>query len=412
MTFKKNKNEQKHPTCIAAVSGGPDSMYLLDFLLKKGERPAVCHVNYHKRDSAKRDEQIVRTFCKEHDLPLLLLHPRYTGGNFQAWARDVRYAFFETAAKAYQVKTVYVAHHQDDLLETWMLQKKRNAIVSHYGLASSLQRGSVIIKRPLLGMSKAQILERCKTQNIPYGIDESNLQNDYARNRIRHSVIETADDNQRKIWLAQIESDNQNLQTFALPVFDEKGSTAFPHNWQALEAVFAFLCQKHFSKGNMQDILEKLQKGNEAQIEDLYAWKQDERLFLCRKEEIIPFWIENEMHLHSLCQTQTAFQNFSFAVSGETIDSFSCKEEDFPLTVQKGGPSFQIRMRFGNKKLGRFYIDRHIPKAIRRTWPVIVNRFGAVIFVPGLGCDALHFASDSHTYMLKSTLSNLNSIRL
>lgn len=84
---------------LVAVSGGPDSMALMDYLERQDVDYVVCHVNYRHRPTADRDENIVRQWCKEHNREIRVLYPVYTKGNFEGWARDVRYQFFKDTAK-------------------------------------------------------------------------------------------------------------------------------------------------------------------------------------------------------------------------------------------------------------------------------------------------------------------------
>ena len=71
--------------CVVACSGGPDSMALLDQLNKQGKDIVVAHVNYKHRDTADRDEKIVKEYCKKYDIPVRVLYPVHEKGNFQAW---------------------------------------------------------------------------------------------------------------------------------------------------------------------------------------------------------------------------------------------------------------------------------------------------------------------------------------
>ncbi len=89
-------------------------MALLDMERKTGGGLFVCHVNYRKRPTADRDEAIVRQYCETHGIGLAVLYPHYEGGNFQAWARDVRYDFFCRQAHLQGIGTILVAHQQDD----------------------------------------------------------------------------------------------------------------------------------------------------------------------------------------------------------------------------------------------------------------------------------------------------------
>ena len=73
------------------------------------------------------------------------------------------------------------------------------------------------------------------------------------------------------------------------------------------------------------------------------------------------------------------------------VNALSLKESDFPVSVRNAKEGDVIQMRFGRKKVHRFFIDRHIPKWRRKQWPVVENAEGKVIFVAGLGCDVDHY---------------------
>lgn len=154
---------------LIACSGGPDSMALLDMERKKGTKLFVCHVNYRKRPTADRDEAIVRQYCEIHGLELAVLYPHYEGGNFQAWARDVRYDFFCRQAHLQGIGTILVAHQQDDLLETYVFQRERHMRCDWYGLRYRSRRQDLMIERPLLGWRKQELEDYCRQNHIPYG---------------------------------------------------------------------------------------------------------------------------------------------------------------------------------------------------------------------------------------------------
>ena len=108
--------------CVA-VSGGCDSMTLLDQCIKKGLDIIVAHVNYQKRESAKRDELLVRDYCEKHHVPFFVKYcPTVYKGNFQGYARKFRYDFFRDLCKQEKCDSFLVAHQQDDLFETYLIQ--------------------------------------------------------------------------------------------------------------------------------------------------------------------------------------------------------------------------------------------------------------------------------------------------
>ena len=184
--------------CVVACSGGPDSMALLDQLNKQGRDIVVAHVNYKHRDTADRDENIVKEYCQKYGIPVRVCYPIHEKGNFQAWARDVRYAFFEEVADEFDTKLLYVAHQMDDVIETYFFQKKRNMICDYYGLKQESSRHGYKIIRPLLSYTKAELQMYCVENGVSFGIDESNLTNHYTRNVIRHTQIEKMSRKDRK----------------------------------------------------------------------------------------------------------------------------------------------------------------------------------------------------------------------
>jgi len=118
---------------ILAVSGGPDSMFLLDKMWSLNYNFAVAHVNYHQREESNEDEALVRKYCQVQNLPFFTYRfKKYSQKkNFQAEAREIRYSFFQTIAQQWQSRHIITAHHFDDHLETYYLQKKRKSLVEH-----------------------------------------------------------------------------------------------------------------------------------------------------------------------------------------------------------------------------------------------------------------------------------------
>ena len=86
---------------------------------------------------------------------------------------------------------------------------------------------------------------------------------------------------------------------------------------------------------------------------------------------------------------------------GEKIESIFLQNSDFPITVRNAKENDAILLRFGTKKLNRFFIDRKIPMALRKMWPVVVNQKGEVIFVPAIGPDVNHYCEIPNVFMVK-----------
>lgn len=196
---------------VVGVSGGPDSMALLDQLVQsKQHELVVAHVNYHHRPTANRDQAIVASYCAKHGLGLEVYDaPEPERGNFQAWARKLRYDFFVRLVNQYQFEAIAVAHQRDDSLETYWFQKQRGGLYTTYGLAEWSEYDQIPVWRPLLTWTKADCQAYCDRHRLSYGMDESNEQDEYMRNRIRHHILPKLDQDE---LLADMKNDNLALE--------------------------------------------------------------------------------------------------------------------------------------------------------------------------------------------------------
>lgn len=392
---------------IAAVSGGPDSMALLVWMENENLDYGVCHVNYHKRASAFRDEAIVRAWCESHGRPLLVLHPtKKEGGNFQAWAREVRYAFFGQAATMWNVNRLYLGHQQDDAIETWMIQKQRQNVVTHYGLQKESTWNGLTLCRPLLDFTKAQLEELCDRHNVAWGLDESNLEDGYLRNRLRHEKLADAPRGQRAQWLEQMEADNiilhrNHLHARTLAAQNQASRILHdPQGWMALDVLVHQKIQKHLGRKALEDMIDKLGHGALVRKESLRLQVVDDKIRL-EERESIPFWIESESQLEQLCAAGYSFGSFTLRLQGQTIESFTVKQNDFPLEIRPARPGDKLTLRYGTQSVSRLLSSRRIAAIERPFYPVISGKFG-VFFVSLIGCDVHHFLPEKKYFMLES----------
>lgn len=393
------------PKVLAAVSGGPDSMALLGYLETLNMDYVIVHVNYHHRDTAARDENIVRQFAQDHDKDLWVLSPEYSRGNFQAWARTVRYDFFEQIAHACGISHVVLGHHLDDHLETWMIQKKRGILPQTYGLQACSKYGHLNLLRPFLAIEKHELQEWCDLHHVAYGIDESNLADEYTRNQIRHQIIEPATSKQKQAWLKEITADQKELdqtRTHVHQLLKENNAQKIledPDNWLILERLIYDQTGLHHSRKAMLDLVEKL---HHEPFQNLGKWNiqiVDNQLVL-QIANWIPFYIDSIEQLERLCANHFRYCCFELCDRGKKIQGFAVSPEDFPLLIRQSKTGDRLLLRFGSKKISRLFIDRKIPKVQRPFHPVIEGNKG-VFFASLAGCDPFHFMETLRFYMLE-----------
>ena len=203
----------KTKTYVIGVSGGPDSMALLDMCRREGISLVIAHMNYQIRESAYRDMKIVEDYAQAYDIPYVVrMQEKECIGNFEAFAREQRYHFYAELLEKYHGEAVLLAHHLDDHLETYLMQKQRHSEGKVWGIqACTIIKGCRIL-RPLLSMSKQDVMDYCHRYQVPYGIDETNLSDDYTRNRIRHQIIEKMSYQEKQELNEQIRQENIKKQ--------------------------------------------------------------------------------------------------------------------------------------------------------------------------------------------------------
>ena len=180
---------------IVAVSGGVDSVVLLDLLMTVSEffflTLGVVHVNHKIRGSeSDQDEQFVRDLCEEKGIPFfyssLPLQSPDSSESWEAYARRFRYQFFEQIRKKGKYDLVATAHHADDQAETILMHVIEGSGIQ--GLIGIRERRSKII-RPLLPFIKQQVVEYARDKKLDYRTDPTNKDITYKRNYIRHELI-------------------------------------------------------------------------------------------------------------------------------------------------------------------------------------------------------------------------------
>lgn len=219
-------------TVIVGVSGGLDSIVLLDLLvdLPQEMKPAihVAHVNHQLRPESDEEEAFVRKLCADYEVPCSVhtwnrsLQP--DTGMEQA-AREVRYAFFEKVAKKFNSSAILTAHHKDDQVETVLMRFVRgNSLDELTGIRQKRYSGGLTYIRPLLSFSKENLRDYALEKKLHWYEDETNQSDDYTRNRFRHTVLpllreENAAVDEHIVSFAEEMSDVLSLLS---PIIEEK----------------------------------------------------------------------------------------------------------------------------------------------------------------------------------------------
>ena len=176
---------------VIGVSAGPDSMCLLDLLQKKTTKIVVCHINHNVRKESIEEEEYITKYCQDKNIILeKTTINNYQENNFENEARKKRYMFYEEILKKYNSKTLLLAHHGDDLIETILMKISRGSNLEGYaGIKEISNVKNYQIIRPLLKYTKKDIINYNKSNNIKYYNDSSNQSTNYTRNRYRLNIL-------------------------------------------------------------------------------------------------------------------------------------------------------------------------------------------------------------------------------
>lgn len=243
---------------VVAVSGGVDSTVLLDVLAKQNDLElVVAHFNHGIREDAGEDEELVRAAAAAKNVPYIYDKVRLGAGASEAAAREARYDFLRRAAKEHNAK-IATAHHQDDVLETAILNMLRGT--RRLGL-SSLQSNEEIV-RPLLGVPKKEIIAYANEHHLSWHEDSTNANEKYLRNYVRRNVVPRLGEEGRSKMLAHIQTARElNAEIEALmhdmlrdvATFGRRWFIMLPHD-VSLEFLAAFLRRNQLRDFNANEL--------------------------------------------------------------------------------------------------------------------------------------------------------------
>ena len=191
--IKKHKLLSLSDLYIVALSGGADSVALLLLLDEMGYKVHALHCNFHLRgEESDRDERFCEDLCLKKNIPFhrihfdTLMYAETHKMSVEMAARELRYRYFEKLRKDIGAEGICVAHHQDDTVETVLLNLVRGTGLR--GLTGIQPRNGAIL-RPLLCVTRTEIEAYLATKQQDYVTDSTNLETDFVRNKIRLQVV-------------------------------------------------------------------------------------------------------------------------------------------------------------------------------------------------------------------------------
>ncbi|MBQ0008761.1 MAG: tRNA lysidine(34) synthetase TilS [Firmicutes bacterium] len=388
---------------VVACSFGPDSMALLSATLKNHLKIVVAHVNYHKRDISNFEQASLTKFCNENNIKIEVLDTANleVSGNFQEWARETRYKFFKNVVEKHNAIGVLVAHQEDDVIETYKMQKNRKNLVKYWGIREENNILGVKVIRPLLGYSKQELLEYDISNKIPYSIDESNLTDHYSRNKVRHSVVEKLTKEERKNIILELKNKQKIEQKFVPKISYKKFAKM---SYENIVRFIDFYMTKHNEHRDLSaKFIEEIQKSfaTNANI----SFKITEHVTLSKMYDDVEVTDLENFYAYELVVNKKAMNKFLKIDFSMGAEDRGIKDEDFPLIVRNVNPKDRVKVKDYFVEVRRQFINWKMPTHLRKMWPGIYNKNNELIYVPRYRKDFV----DNHKSILKIDLTKIRN---
>ena len=402
---------------VVGVSGGPDSMALLHLLirLKKAlDLQIICaHVNHNTGRKGQFEEQkFVEDYCKKNSVIFeTMTIEKYGDDNFHNEARTIRYTFFNSLIKKYNAKYLFTAHHADDLMETILMRIVRGSTLKGYsGFSKTVKMENYYIIRPLIEVTKDQIIAYLNKNKIKYMQDSSNTKDVYTRNRFRKYIVPEFKKEDKLVHEKFYKFSKVLLEynDYIDKQVKKKYNKICPDNVLNIEEfkkqeeliqtkIIYMMLEKMYQDDLMLitdkhcEIIHNLVLSNKANAtihlpNNIGAIKSYNTLELAKleiKNNIYEIQIEDYLNLPN-------GKNIEVVKSSKSDDNNICRLDSslvkLPLYVRNrhDGDKMTVKGMLGRKKISDIFIDCKISTKDRELWPVVCDSDDNIIWLPGL----------------------------
>ncbi|WP_214743111.1 tRNA lysidine(34) synthetase TilS [Exiguobacterium sp. s48] len=384
---------------LVAVSGGVDSIVLLDRLVKQGWDVAVAHVHHGLREASDEEYTFVSNVAASYQIPFHGTSLEFKRGS-QARYREARYQFFEDIMNEYGYETLATAHHADDELETVLIQLYRN-VQEVKGIPESRPFGNGVLIRPLLKETKEQLIHYARMTGLEWREDVTNQERTYLRNRIRHEIVprlkemwpnvvhevsETAK-RARADWYARYALCERWIDEYV--VFEMKAFHVKLVDVAHLSSLDRYTVGRLLSRRYGVEVGEAIEKLTVSR-KDTGIYHLTGDWFMTKRNGVLK--LEQNLNINQLPPIEieslpTVIQFGEHTVSLSVVEGqegIPLDKISYPLTVRTIAPGDRMRLNVGSKKVARILIDEKIERTIRPTLPLLEDASGQILAIVGV----------------------------
>lgn len=416
INIEKNFEFKKNDKIVVGCSTGPDSMALVDMLLKIRDKYdlniIIAHVNHNVRKESYEEAEFIKNYCLENNLIFeAMTIEEYGDDNFHNEARNIRYNFFENIVYKYGANYLMTAHHGDDLMETILMRIVRGSNLNGYsGFKPIVDMDNYKIVRPLVTYTKKELEDYDIENNVKYYIDSSNSKDKYTRNRFRKYMLPFLKSEDKDVHLKFLKFsksledayrfiDKTKNNAIKRCIIDDKimiDKFLLEDEFIQREILYYILSDFYqddlilIGDRHIDNIL-KLINSNRANAyinlpNDVLA-KKTYNIFEIKRDTNVITGYEIEFDKIALLPNNHTIERVdSISGNSNNICRINSKEIVLPLIVRtrKIGDRIMVKGLDGTKKVKDIFIDKKISVDDRDSWPIVLDSKGRVIWIPGI----------------------------
>lgn len=375
-----NQNITAENEIPVAFSGGPDSIFLTEGLIKLGYKPLLIYINYHDSPTVYVEEKIVKQYSQINKLKLIEHEVNIPDNvNFEDEARKIRYKFFSDVIKIHPNKFILTAHHKNDDIETMILQINRNNIVDYYGLKEKNDIFGVTVIRPILNYTKLEIIEYLTKNNISFYDDPTNYEQERQRNILRANLknIDYNHYKNLKISLNQkVKEEKNKIKNIANGKYiSKKIYSTLNDNEKKRLLNFLLNYNLGYSNSNLINICLMRLKSNKSFEENL---KNNISLFQDKNNFF--FGATTDKRNYSYIIEKEGYYKFKEFDIEIKLGNFNIK--DFPIFIETPKQKDIIETNIKQNNVIKFLKHHNVPNFLINIFPIIKNKDKKIIYVP------------------------------
>lgn len=422
LKFINNLNINENDTVVVSCSYGPDSMYMLYIMHTYYKCKVVCaHVNHKMRQASEQEYIDLKSYCDKNSIIFegteILNYEECD--NFHEYARNFRYEYFESVVKKYHAKYLFTAHHGDDLMETILMHILRGGSIYGYsGFDFIVDKGDYKIVRPLVYLSKAEIEKYDKILNIPYAVDESNLEDHYTRNRFRHHVLPFFKSEEKDAHLkflnfaSNLKECTNFLDNYVYSIID-KIYVDKVLDLNEFKNLDIYIKKEVIYKILMRIYNNNLSLINSNHVKNILTLIESDKpsvsinipnnICILKEYDKLIFNYNNNISTYDYVLTNEVITPYGKIAKVSATDDTSnntirLNSLDIVLPIHVrckcDGDKMQVKNMTGSKKISDIFIDSKIPKQERNTYPIVTDHKGKVLWIPGIKKSKFDMAKD------------------